>query len=109
MEFEIWNVDRSADKYEITKAFAEILHSAEFFDEDDPKARRMNLKIEMEESEHGYLHQGKGRLTLPTVKAGETFKRWLRVPENRVRRVTVLLIQLCISLYGSVIESIITR
>jgi hypothetical protein len=85
MEFEIWNVDRSTNVYDLTRAFAEILHSPEFFDEEDPKARRMNLKIDMEKSDTGYLHQGKGKLTLPSPHAGKKFKDWLKVPDHRVR------------------------
>jgi RNA-dependent RNA polymerase len=84
MDFEIWDVPRSATIYEIRKAFAAVLHSPEFFDDEDPKARRMNFRVQMTDSDGAFSHKGKGRLILPTPKAGDILRGWLRAG-NRIR------------------------
>jgi hypothetical protein len=87
MEFDIVGIDSRADKYEVTKAIAAVLHSGEFFSSlDDPKARPMNFEVMLEESKIvGTSHNGRGKLRVPTNQDGQHFYKWLRLPENRIR------------------------
>jgi RNA-dependent RNA polymerase len=77
MEFDIQFIDPKADKYEVTKVLAEVLHSEEFFESpDDPKARPMNFEVVLEEATVlGTLHSGRGKLRIPTGEEGSHFFR----------------------------------
>jgi hypothetical protein len=87
MEVEIVGIDSQVDKYEITKALAEIFHSQEFFSStNDPKARRMNFDVVLEEATVlGRLHNGRAKLRLPTQQDGQHFLDWVKQNPSHFR------------------------
>lgn len=78
MEFDIERVSFNATHYDVRRAFAQILHSEEFFNANDPKARPMNIEVVLNQSNAGRSHDGTGTVTLPTRPDGEKFFKWLR-------------------------------
>jgi hypothetical protein len=87
MEFEIAGIDSRANKYEVTKAIAAVLHSEEFFTSpDDSRPRPMNFQVTLEEpTVLGPLHNGRGKLCIPTKRDGQLFSKWTRLPKNKIR------------------------
>jgi hypothetical protein len=87
MEFEIAWIDSRANKYEVIKAIATVLHSEEFFSSpDDSRPRPMNFEVSLEEpTVLGPLHNGRGKLCIPTKRDGQLFWNWLRLPKNKIR------------------------
>jgi RNA-dependent RNA polymerase len=79
MEFTIESVSKNASNYDVKRAFAEVLHSEDFYNPASQKGRPMNMDVWLKESSVlGFRHAGEGKLTLPTRQDGERFLRWLR-------------------------------
>lgn len=78
MEFDIDRVSFNATHYDVRRALAQVLHSEEFYNANDPRARPMNIEVILNQSNAGRSHDGTGKLTLPTRHDGEKFFKWLR-------------------------------
>ncbi|KAH8099527.1 RdRP-domain-containing protein [Cristinia sonorae] len=73
MEIALSFVDRSATVWDVKRAIGAILHGEEFYNPEDPSARRVNFHVELNEGITGTRNDGTGKLTLPTQKDGARF------------------------------------
>lgn len=80
-QFDIDRIPRSVDQYAVRRAFADVLHSADF----QYSARRTNFAVVLAPSKMGALHAGYGVLLVPDEKLGRDFGRWIRNPSNAIR------------------------
>lgn len=85
MEFEIDRVSFDATHYDVRRAIARVVHSEEFYNANNPKARPMNIEVILNPSDYGRAHNGSGKLTLPTRPDGEKFLRWLKEAGNYIK------------------------
>ncbi|TCD70921.1 hypothetical protein EIP91_000827 [Steccherinum ochraceum] len=75
MEIELKFVDRSASVWDVKRAIGGILHSNEFFNPDDPKARRINFRVELNPGITNTRNDGTGKLFLPSLSVGNKFMK----------------------------------
>ncbi|KAI9060668.1 RdRP-domain-containing protein [Trametes sanguinea] len=86
MEINISRLNYSTTKWEVKRAFANVLHKEPWYRPDDHKARPLNFDVEFREPGPGSLpNDGTAVLILPDRNLGRAFFRWAIRPENRIR------------------------
>ncbi|THH29583.1 hypothetical protein EUX98_g4606 [Antrodiella citrinella] len=86
MELALSYVDRTATVWDVKRAIGTVLHGDEFYDPEDPKARRINFRVVLNEGITGVRNDGTGMLILPTARIGDMF---MKLVYGRKRAVTV--------------------
>ncbi|OSD06554.1 RdRP-domain-containing protein [Trametes coccinea BRFM310] len=86
MEIYVSQLNYSATKWEVKRAFADVLHREPWYRPDDHKARPINFDVEFRNPGPGSLpNDGTAVLILPDRALGRAFFRWAIRPENRIR------------------------
>ncbi|PCH37887.1 hypothetical protein WOLCODRAFT_65369 [Wolfiporia cocos MD-104 SS10] len=85
MEIEIVQIPSESNEWDVKRTIADVLHGDDFYNPTDPRDRRVNFKISLNEGPAGMMHNGSGTLMLGERKIGEKFLAWLRRPENNIR------------------------
>jgi RNA-dependent RNA polymerase len=67
MDLNIFNVDFTANEWEVTRAIAAVLHSQDEFKPQEGE-RQLNFKVRLHPREVGVRNDGSGVLTLPSRK-----------------------------------------
>ncbi|KAI0367741.1 RdRP-domain-containing protein [Pilatotrama ljubarskyi] len=85
MEIEVSDLNYTATKWEVKRAFAEVLHGERFFDPTAHKARPVNFEVQFREPGPGSLaNNGTAVVILPDRMLGERFLRWAFQRGNRI-------------------------
>jgi RNA-dependent RNA polymerase len=90
MELDLWRIDVTANRWDVTRAFASVLHDnpgSDWFTpgQNDPIPRKVNFRVILGEGPGGVRNNGKGTLTLPSRNIGQKLLRWLMEPGNEIR------------------------
>ncbi|KAI0649133.1 RdRP-domain-containing protein [Trametes meyenii] len=94
MEIHLADLNYTATKFEVKRAFADVLHKSPFFNPNEHKARPVNFEIEFRDPDTGKSvpstgpgslpNNGTAVLILPYRGLGDQFFRWATRPGNRV-------------------------
>jgi len=84
MNIDIKHIPSEANRWTVTRKIAEVLHSEDFRRAPDPDERPTNFQVLLNESSLGGVRNNStGVLTLPSVKLGHNFLKFVR--ENPIR------------------------
>ncbi|KAL4244861.1 RNA-dependent RNA polymerase [Abortiporus biennis] len=85
MELEVTFVDRGANVYDLKRAIGSFLHSDDFYNPSDAKARPVNFKVTLNEGPNGIQHNGTAVLIVPTQRIGDKFMKLIYGKGKAVR------------------------
>ncbi|KAI0345277.1 RdRP-domain-containing protein [Trametopsis cervina] len=84
MELELKHVPFDASNWDVKRAFGVALHSEQFYNASDPKARPINFEVQLTKS-HGVRNNGSGVLILPDRSVGQKLYKLCRAKALSIR------------------------
>jgi RNA-dependent RNA polymerase len=90
MEVDLFQIDVTASRWDVMRAFASVFHDnpgSDWFTpvQNDPIPRKLNFQVVLGEGPGGVRNNGKGTLTLPSRGVWQKLLRWLMEPGNEIR------------------------